>query len=311
MDGNRRFAKSINQPLKKGHELGSLTLLQIIYFAKTIGVKDLSVYAFSIENFNRSEKEVELLMSLLVTKLTELAHKCTDEKIADNVVFRGTQIKIVGDRSYLDDTINAKIDEIEKITNIKNEAAIEFTVYICCPYTSRNEIYHAIKDNVHSKLIDYNKYAISEKSLEQQMCLSKYTPECDLLIRTSGATRFSDYLIWQTHQHGSLVFSQIFWPDYGFSSFFLDLFKWGFYKGLYDLNKKEKNKQEIHTTCTIKSKLGSERQKLLNTLINNKVIHKAVLPSSIIFRPLIKNKFNISVEDLPEPPIAMSITQRN
>lgn len=257
MDGNRRFATSINQPIKVGHEMGSLTLLQIIYFAETIGVEDLSVYAFSIENFNRSKNEVKLLMDLLLTKMTELSQKCTEKNMPDNIIFNSIQIKIVGDSSYLDEDLNLKISDIEKLTAIETKKP-KLTLYICCPYTSRNEIYRSVKNNISLKNTDYDNYMISEKSLEQEMCLAKYVPKCELLIRTSGERRFSDYLMWQTHECASLIFSSVFWPDYGFSVFVIHLFQWGFYKSLYDWNKNDKKSM---SPCAVQRKSKRKAKK--------------------------------------------------
>lgn len=305
MDGNRRFATSMNQPIKVGHELGSLTLLQIIYFAKTIGVENLSVYAFSIENFNRSENEVNLLMDLLLTKMTELSQKCTEKNIPDNAVFNSIQIKIVGDSSYLDDDLNIKISDIEKLTAIEANN-VKLTLYICCPYTSRNEIYRSVKNNISLKRKDYDNYIISEKSLEKEMCLAKYVPNCQLLIRTSGETRFSDYLMWQTHECASLIFSTVFWPNYGFLVFVIHLFQWGFYKSLFDWNKNENKLKNQY--CSEKIKTKSTKASCF--LTKNKMIRNFV-PSSFVSRLFFKKHHNIALDDLPKAPLAVTVTKKN
>ncbi|XBW37220.1 hypothetical protein QEN19_002802 [Hanseniaspora menglaensis] len=310
MDGNRRFAKSINQPLKKGHELGSLTLLQILFFAKTIGVNHLSVYAFSIENFNRSKNEVDILMALLVEKLSELSQKCTNSTVADNIIFKGIQIKIVGDLSYLNDNMNQKIKEIESLTALKEKSLDVFTLYICCPYTSRNEIYHAVKKNVNLKLSDNYDYEISENSLENQMFLSHYTNNCELIIRTSGARRYSDYLMWQTHMNSSFIFSKTLWPDYGFHHFFIDLFKWGFYQSLCIWKKTNISRKQL-SKWSIKNEFLAKKESCVSYFLSNTTVNRMVHPTLRVSRIFIKRNFKKSIDDLPKPPPAISITQRN
>lgn len=310
MDGNRRFAKSINQPLKHGHEIGSTSLLQIIHFAKTVGVKHLSVYAFSIENFNRAEKEVQLLMDLLVEKLTDLSQKIADKTNSKHEIFKGIQIKVVGDLSYLSTEVAAKINEIERKTAITDPSDVFFNLYICCPYTSRNEIFHSIKDNIKAKKQQGDNYHISVSSLEREMCLSKYIPTCDYLIRTSGATRFSDYLMWQSHGQCSFVFSRTFWPDYGFRSFVKNMLSYSYFKSLYSWNKVKALAHRKHS-CLLASQLA-KLETLKYTLFHSQILEKQIFfPVRIISRALHSGGNNVFYEDLKMPPKAVSIIERN
>lgn len=310
MDGNRRFAKSINQPLKNGHEIGSTSLLQIIHFAKTVGVKHLSVYAFSIENFNRSEKEVQLLMNLLVEKLTDLSQKIADRSNNKHEIFKGIQIKVVGDLSYLSTEVTSKINEIEKRTTISDPSNVFFNLYICCPYTSRNEIFHSIKANIKAKKQKEDTHDISESSLEKEMCLSKYIPTCDYLIRTSGATRFSDYLMWQSHIQCSFVFSETFWPDYGFRSFVKNMLSYSYFKSLYSWNKVEAFAHKKHS-CLLASQLAKV-ETLKYSVIQSQIFEKKIFfPVKIISRALHRGRTNVMYEELKMAPKAVSIIERN
>ena len=310
MDGNRRFAKSINQPLKNGHEIGSTTLQQVIHFANTVGVKHLSVYAFSIENFNRSEKEVELLMNLLVEKLTDLSDKIKDKKKSKNNVFEGIQIKVVGDRSYLTKEVVSKIQEIELKTKVVNPADVNFNLYVCCPYTSRNEMFHSIKSNIKLKKKNGDQYLIDETSLENQMVLSQFAPKCDLLIRTSGATRFSDYLMWQTHNQCTFVFSETFWPDYGFRSFVKDIVTYSYFKSLYSWNRSQEFAQKSHS-CLLNKQI-KKIDDWRSSMFQSSVFEKRVFsPLTIISRAMYKGKSKVSYENLKLPPKSASIIERS
>lgn len=310
MDGNRRFAKSINQPLKNGHEIGSTSLLQIIHFAKTVGVKHLSVYAFSIENFNRTEKEVQLLMELLVEKLTYLSQRISEKSNSKHEIFKGIQIKVVGDLSYLSTEVTARINEIEKRTSISDPSNVFFNLYICCPYTSRNEIFHSVKSNIKAKKQQGDAYEISESSLEKKMCLSKYIPTCDYLIRTSGATRFSDYLMWQSHNQCSFVFSKTFWPDYGFRSFVRDMISYSYFKSLYSWNKVEVFAHKKHN-CLLANQLANV-EALKYSLIQSQIFEKQIFfPMKIISRALHSGRNNVLYENLKMAPKSASIVERN
>ncbi|KAL6947220.1 hypothetical protein ACO0QE_002099 [Hanseniaspora vineae] len=214
MDGNRRYAKEIDHPVKTGHEVGSVTLVEMIYYCRMLEVQSLSVYAFSIENFNRSQKEVSLLMDLLVTKLTEFNERSRSPLLQDRF-FENCKIKVVGDKSYFDDDLRARLEKCENggydcDVDVKQKKA-QFTIYICCPYTSKNDIYHAMVKNIEAQPeTDAHLEQITEKSVTDAMFLEESSNRCDLLIRTSGHTRLSDYMTWQIHENGSVVFTNTF-----------------------------------------------------------------------------------------------------
>ncbi|EGA61005.1 Srt1p [Saccharomyces cerevisiae FostersO] len=145
MDGNRRYAKSRRLPVKKGHEAGGLTLLTLLYICKRLGVKCVSAYAFSIENFNRPKEEVDTLMNLFTVKLDEFAKRAKDYKDP----LYGSKIRIVGDQSLLSPEMKKK-----KLKRWKKSHRMEtISLYLYCfPYTSRNDMLHTIRDSVEDHL---------------------------------------------------------------------------------------------------------------------------------------------------------------
>lgn len=242
MDGNRRYAKLRNLPVNEGHKAGGVTLLNLIYVCKRIGVKCISCYAFSIENFNRSKEEVDTLMELFAVKLDEFAQKATNYRDP----LYGSTLKIIGDQTLLSEEMRIKIKKVEDLTNNGDD----FTVYICFPYTSRNDIVHSIqttvlkkiKSNANNKNTDDNdegtserneKINITEKDLNQSMYLNKnFGDKCDILIRTSGHIRLSDFMLWQSHQNTTIEFNNSLWPDFNFIKVYLLLLKWSFYRNI-------------------------------------------------------------------------------
>ncbi|CEP60949.1 ditrans,polycis-polyprenyl diphosphate synthase LALA0_S02e03334g [Lachancea lanzarotensis] len=272
MDGNRRYAKSLNLPTKSGHEAGAWTLLSLLASCKNLGVKTVSAYAFSIENFNRPREEVELLTSMLAEKLDEVARRALDR---ESELF-GVRVRVVGERSLISKALNDKITHVERMT----EASDSMVLYVCFPYTSRNEIYHAVYDA--AERCKYHGQPVEDIDVENftnSMFLGNYSNKCDILIRTSGHTRLSDYMLWQVHENGVVEFTNTLWPDFGFIEFFIMLVKWSF------------------LTCL-------QRRQLANTPLRSQVFNllkKNLLP--------FKHK-KVSYEDLPEPPQAVSIILR-
>ncbi|CCC70628.1 hypothetical protein NCAS_0F01440 [Naumovozyma castellii] len=229
MDGNRRYAKSRNLPLNKGHEAGGVTLLTLAYICKKIGVKCVSAYAFSIENFNRSKEEVDTLMELFSAKLDEFAKRAIDYRDP----LYGSRLKVVGDHSLISKELRDKIYKVEQLTTDGSD----FTFYVCFPYTARNDIYHTMYNFIANP--EPEKEKSEELTIEKftsQMYLREFSNKCDLLIRTSGHNRFSDYMLWQTHENGTIEFCNTFWPDFGFMGMYMIILKWSFFKTIQKFN---------------------------------------------------------------------------
>ncbi|CCE64136.1 hypothetical protein TPHA_0G02950 [Tetrapisispora phaffii CBS 4417] len=227
MDGNRRYAKSFDLPVKKGHEAGGLNLLSLVYSCKQMGVKCVSAYAFSIENFNRSPEEVNTLTTLFAEKLDDFAARAVD--YTDPLY--GTRLKIVGDFSYLSSDMVERIRRVEALT----QNGDDFILYICYPYTSRNDIYHSIFNTVDKKINNINtkqstdNSTIHIKDFSNSMYFDSFSDKCDLLVRTSGHNRLSDYMLWQTHESSTIEFTDSLWPDFSFFSLYWMIIRWSFF----------------------------------------------------------------------------------
>ena len=200
MDGNRRWAKQKKLPIKLGHREGAKTLEKIVRHAKKISVKYITVYAFSTENWKRSESEVESLMSLLREYLDNFAKKADTENI---------KINVLGDMEPFSDDLRQSIDLSMERT--KNNTGIIFN--ICLNYGGRDEIVKAVQkigrkiENHEINVNDINENTISENLYTAHM------PDPDLLIRTSGEIRLSGFLIWQS-SYTEFVFLEKYWPDF-------------------------------------------------------------------------------------------------
>ena len=200
MDGNRRWAKKRMLPIKMGHREGAKTLEKISRYAKKIGIKYLTVYAFSTENWKRSEEEVDALMDLLRAYLDEYSKKADTEN---------TKIKVWGDISVLREDLQKSILDCE--TRTKDNTGINFN--ICLNYGGRDELVHAtrkIAEQVRNKTL--NPDDITEETISNAL-YSAGVPDPDLMIRTSGELRTSGFLLWQL-SYTEFVFLDKYWPDF-------------------------------------------------------------------------------------------------
>lgn len=200
MDGNGRWAKKHGLPRNAGHKKGAEVLVEIAKAVKELGVKYLTVYAFSTENWKRSPEEVEGLMNLLRAYLARQL-----KELADNHV----RIRFIGERTMLAPDIQKSISELEEQTARYEEA----TLFVALSYGSRQEILHAAR-----RLAEKVKAGdISLKDIDEQkfsdMLYTSGAPDPDLLIRTSGEQRLSNYLLWQL-AYTEFFFTSTFWPDF-------------------------------------------------------------------------------------------------
>ena len=201
MDGNRRWAKQRGLPSVSGHRKGAETLVQVCRDAKDLGIKYVTVYAFSTENWQRSAEEVNALMDLLREYLKDGLKEIQNNK---------ARIIFIGERNMLADDIVAQMNEIEKQTAGNDE----FVLCMALSYGGRQEIVSAARrlaDMVGQGKIDISD--IDEKHLAE--CLyTKDVPDPDLVIRTGGEERVSNFLLWQI-AYAELYFSEVLWPDFG------------------------------------------------------------------------------------------------
>ena len=187
MDGNRRFARQAGDPVLAGHKAGFEKLAETLQWCKELGVREVTVYAFSIENFNRKESEVSDLLDLARDKFKVLLGE--KEKLSE----AGLRVRILGNLSYLPADLREVITEVEKATADNTESLLN----IALSYTAREEITHAVRevaDRLSSGHIDAAD--VDEETLQRFLYTGQSeTPE--LLIRTSGETRLSDFMLWQ------------------------------------------------------------------------------------------------------------------
>ena len=200
MDGNRRWAKQKNLEIKLGHKKGADNLENIAKYCNKIGVKYLTVYAFSTENWKRTKEEVGALMLLLQNYLDIFAKTADSENI---------RIKMIGNREGLSEGLLKKIDNTIETT--KNNTGL--TLNIAFNYGGRDEIVNAVK-NIASKVKDgnINIEDINENLISDNL-YTKDIPDPDLMIRTSGEIRTSGFLPWQL-VYTEFYFTNKLWPDF-------------------------------------------------------------------------------------------------
>lgn len=200
LDGNGRWAKSKGMPRTYGHTQGAKNIEQICMDADDIGIKYLTVYAFSTENWNRPSSEVAALMKLLNFYLTTIGKKAMNNNM---------RMRIIGDRNGLDEGIRKAIVDIEELT--KNNTGLQFQIAI--NYGSRDEMIRAMK----KMLVDYKDDKFTLEEFDDKMYSSYLDtadiPDPDLMIRTSGEERLSNYLMWQ-HAYSEFYFTKVPWPDF-------------------------------------------------------------------------------------------------
>ena len=215
MDGNGRWAKKRGLPRSAGHSAGADTLKKIVTECNKIGIKYITVYAFSTENWKRPKEEVDFLMNLLLNYLRDAEKTLAGE----NVVIRA-----IGSRKELSQEICEQIAKTEKFTE-KNTGII---MNIAVNYGAREELTEAVKK-------------ISEKVMKKELTLAEITPgvisdnlytkgepDPDLIIRTSGEERISNFMLWQM-AYSELLFTKKLWPDFS---------KNDLYEAIYEFQKR-------------------------------------------------------------------------
>lgn len=200
MDGNRRWARAQGKPASFGHKAGAKTLEKIVRYANKIGLEYITVYAFSTENWKRTEEEVKALMMLLQNYLDDYSKRADSENI---------RVKILGDISALSQGMQKSI--INCMERTKNNTGVTFNIAL--NYGGRDEIIRATKKIVEQA--KNNQIKIDEIN-ERMISDNLYTagqPDPDLVIRTSGEIRLSNFLSWQV-AYSELLFIEKNWPDF-------------------------------------------------------------------------------------------------
>jgi len=192
MDGNGRWAKKRGMPREYGHKHGAEVFKKIMRYCANIGIEASTFYVFSTENWKRPQREVDAIMRLLSQYLDD----CRKEIETNNVRFI-----FLGDKSVFTDELRKKMLDVEELS--KNN---RYIVNLALNYGGRDEIVHAA-----NSLISEGKTVLTEDDLTSSM-YTKESPELDMIVRTGGDLRISNFLLWQS-AYAELYFSDKLWPD--------------------------------------------------------------------------------------------------
>ncbi|MDY4280468.1 MAG: polyprenyl diphosphate synthase [[Pasteurella] mairii] len=205
MDGNGRWAKQQGKMRIFGHKNGVSAVRQAVAYARKVGIKVLTLYAFSSENWNRPQQEVSALMTLFMQALEREVKKLHKNNI---------RLQIIGDVTGFIASLQEKINHAEKLT--ENNTAL--TLNIAANYGGCWDIVQAAR--ALAAQVKENKLAVSEitEALFQRYLVTQDQPPVDLLIRTSGEQRISNFLLWQI-AYAELYFSDVLWPDFNEQEF--------------------------------------------------------------------------------------------
>jgi len=207
MDGNGRWARKRGKERIFGHQRGARSVKEVIETSAELGIKYLTLYAFSTENWNRPDSEVSALMGLMVKSLNDE----TDELVRNNIC-----MKVIGDINRLDHDVREKLEETIRLT----AGSTGMVLIVALSYSSRWEIVEASKmicSDVASGKIELGKV---DEVLFQTYLGTAGIPDPELMIRTSGELRISNFLLWQL-AYTELYFTETLWPDFGKEDLYL------------------------------------------------------------------------------------------
>ena len=201
MDGNGRWAKQRGKDRSEGHFAGMMALRATVKAAAEMGVKYLTVYAFSTENWGRPQAEVDALMELVCTGV---------EMNTPELCQEGVRVEIIGDRRRFSEKVNAALDRITS----KTAQGERMTLVLALNYSSRSELTFAVQQ-LAQRVTDgeLQPSDIDEKAIAQSLYTASM-PDPDLIIRTSGECRLSNFMMWQA-SYSEFYFTDVLWPDFG------------------------------------------------------------------------------------------------
>ena len=215
MDGNGRWAKQHNQHRSYGHKAGVETVRNITKIAAEAGVKFLTLYTFSTENWNRPAEEVTALMTLLLESIEE------EIFMNNNIAFR-----VIGDMGRLPEAVRTRLEQCIQRTS----ANTRMTMVIALSYSSKWEIPQAVRQIASEVKEGTLPVESIDEALVSRHLTTNFMPDPDLLIRTGGELRLSNYLLWQC-AYSELYFCDTFWPDFNEEEF---------YKAIYEYQQRER-----------------------------------------------------------------------
>ncbi|KAL0490421.1 dehydrodolichyl diphosphate syntase complex subunit DHDDS [Acrasis kona] len=218
MDGNRRWAEKHHLDKKDGHASGYIKIEETLDWCEKLGVKAITVFAFSIDNFKRTESEVDALMKLAEDKFVNMLVK--NSSLLDK---HNCAVKVLGKWELLPDFVRNAATKVIEYSGKYNNMYMNF----CFPYTATEEITQSIQKVVLHRINTNHDSETHEKTsilkdLEDNM-YTKHCPPLDLVIRTSGERRLSDFLTWQSTSSAVFSFEQVLWPDFSLWNLFSDV----------------------------------------------------------------------------------------
>lgn len=210
MDGNGRWAKRQGKPRSAGHEAGAEAMRIVTEAAAQIGIKYLTLYTFSVENWNRPEEEVTALMTLLLNSIEE------EIFMKNNVSMR-----VIGDIERLPQAVQTRLQQCIERTSVNTGMCVTLAL----SYSSKWEIVEAVKHiAIEAKEGKLRIEDIDDRCVDKHLA-TQYMPDPDLLIRTGGEIRLSNYLMWQ-HAYSELYFCDTYWPDFGAEALYQAIYEY-------------------------------------------------------------------------------------
>ncbi|MGN0553278.1 MAG: isoprenyl transferase [Oscillospiraceae bacterium] len=199
MDGNGRWAQKRGLPRTAGHAEGAQTFRKIARYCKDIGIKYITFYAFSTENWKRPKQEVDMIMKLFMQYLDEAEDFAKDK----------TRLIFLGDKSRLEPKMREKMIRLERVS----ENFDEMTLAVAINYGGRDDIVHSVRSVAEMLQNGDIKVSDIDESLITSLLYTGTMPDVDLIIRPSGEQRISNFLIWQS-AYAEFYFTDVLWPDF-------------------------------------------------------------------------------------------------
>ncbi|MEI7947076.1 MAG: isoprenyl transferase [bacterium] len=226
MDGNGRWAKHFGKPRLAGHEAGAETVRRVMEFCRAAGVRYLTLYAFSTENWSRPPEEVAGLMNLLGGFIS---------RYEADLIERNVRLRIIGNRDDLSLELRSALARVEERTK-----HFEQQVIIALSYSGRNELTRAIRKIAEDVRAEKYEAAAIDESLVSSYLDAPDVPDPDLIVRTSGEFRISNFLLWQC-AYSEFYFTPVLWPDFSEADFNAALESYATRDRRYGSVKKESN----------------------------------------------------------------------
>lgn len=208
MDGNGRWAQTRGKPRLDGHKAGSETVREVLKYCRDAGVRYLTLYAFSTENWNRPDEEVSALMSLLSSFITRYKKELVVNKV---------RLRVIGRRSDLPAFVQRALEEVERET-----AGFEHQLIVALSYSGRSEIVAAARSIAQKCVTGEVSVGDLDEATISAHLYAPDVPDPDLIIRTSGEMRISNFLLWQC-AYSEFYVTDVLWPDFREDDFQLAL----------------------------------------------------------------------------------------